>query len=147
MELFSFMMRGGQTPQKNTINLLVDLLDSVEEYDKAVYVYETSLAGVSARESWDPSYGNMVDLHGYSGAVAKAAIRSGLKKLLQRYINAGKDPSVVCDFTLITGVGKHSKRPFEPVLRPAAANMFLTEFNPPLPTRLDSDNKGRLLVR
>lgn len=57
------------------------------------------------------------------------------------------DPAVVKDFTFITGVGKHSKRPFEPVLRPAAQDMLLDEFDPPLATHFFDGNAGRLQVR
>lgn len=53
---------------------------------------------------------------------------------------------VVHDFTFITGVGKHSKKPFEPVLRPAAQNMLLEEFNPPLETHFAEGNTGCLQV-
>ncbi|CAN0154988.1 unnamed protein product, partial [Laminaria digitata] len=88
--------------------------------------------------------GDVVDLHGYSAAVAKAAIRSGLKRLLRRFLTA--DPAVVRDFTIITGQGKHSRRAFEPVLRPAAQDMFLEEFDPPIVSRFEPKNLGRLKV-
>lgn len=54
---------------------------------------------------------------------------------------------MVKDFTLITGQGIHSRKPFEPVLRPAAQDMFLEEFDPPLKTHFVPGNKGRLEVR
>ena len=57
-----------------------------------------------------------------------------------------KDPEVVRDFTIITGQGKHSRRAFEPVLRPAAQDMFLEEFDPPMVSRFEPKNLGRLKV-
>lgn len=56
------------------------------------------------------------------------------------------NPDVVKNFTFITGVGKHSRKPFEPVLRPAAQDMLLEEFDPPLATHLCEGNAGRLQV-
>lgn len=51
------------------------------------------------------------------------------------------------EFTIITGRGKHSRQPFEPVLRPVAQDMLLEEFQPPIPTHFDPTNDGRLQVR
>lgn len=53
---------------------------------------------------------------------------------------------MVRDFTIITGQGKHSRRAFEPVLRPAAQDMFLEEFDPPIVSRFEPKNLGRLKV-
>lgn len=61
--------------------------------------------------------------------------------------NAEKDSSVVREFTIITGRGKHSRQAFQPVLRPAAQDMLLEEFDPPIPTRFDPTNDGRLQVQ
>jgi len=48
------------------------------------YVFDTSLVGSVRSENYDPhdelSPGMVVDLHGYNLAVAKAAVRSGLKR-------------------------------------------------------------------
>ncbi|CAN0490175.1 unnamed protein product, partial [Hapterophycus canaliculatus] len=57
-----------------------------------------------------------------------------------------KDSSVVREFTIITGRGKHSRQAFEPVLRPVAQDMLLEEFDPPIPTHFDPTNDGRLQV-
>ena len=57
---------------------------------QAVYVYETVFRARQAPESWDPSEGDVVDLHGFAEGVAKAAIRSGLKNLLRRFLTAGE---------------------------------------------------------
>lgn len=56
---------------------------------QAVYIYESIFARQQA-ENWDPADKDAVNLHGYSQAVAKAAIRSGLSRVLQRYLVAGK---------------------------------------------------------
>lgn len=53
-------------------------------------MYETVFRSRQAPESWDPSEGDVVDLHGYTAGVAKAAIRSGLKTLLRRFLTAGE---------------------------------------------------------
>lgn len=58
-----------------------------------MYVYETVFLTRQEPEAWDPSDGDVVDLHGYSAAVAKAAIRSGLKRLLRRFLTAGEQGS------------------------------------------------------
>lgn len=55
---------------------------------QAVYIYEAIFARQQA-ENWDPSDGDAVNLHGYSQAVAKAAVRSGLSRVLQRFLVAG----------------------------------------------------------
>lgn len=57
---------------------------------QAVYVFETSFVVRDDPGPRDPSYGDVMDLHGYSAAVARAAIRSGLKKLLRRFLVAGE---------------------------------------------------------
>lgn len=56
---------------------------------QAVYIYEAIFAKQQA-ENWDPSDGDAVNLHGYSQAVAKAAVRSGLSRVLQRFLVAGE---------------------------------------------------------
>lgn len=58
-------------------------------HGKAVYIYEAILSQQQA-DNWDPSDGDVVNLHGYSQAVAKAAIRSGLSRVLQRFLVAGE---------------------------------------------------------
>ncbi|CAM9902019.1 unnamed protein product [Scytosiphon promiscuus] len=146
MELFLRMVSEGKLPNKQTINILMELLDEAGQHSKAVYIYEAIFAKQQA-ENWDPSDGDAVNLHGYSQAVAKAAVRSGLSRVLQRFLVAEKDPSVVREFTIITGRGKHSRQAFEPVLRPVAQDMLLEEFEPPIPTHFDPTNDGRLMVR
>eukprot|EP00752_Nemacystus_decipiens_P007447 g6656.t1 len=146
MELFLRMVGEGKLPNKQTINILMELLDEAGQFSKAVYIYEAIFARQQA-ENWDPSDGDAVNLHGYSQAVAKAAVRSGLSRVLQRFLVAEKDPSVVRQFTIITGRGKHSRQAFEPVLRPVAQDMLLEEFDPPMPTHFDPTNDGRLQVR
>ncbi len=54
-----------------------------------MYIYEAILSQQQA-DNWDPSDGDVVNLHGYSQAVAKAAIRSGLSRVLQRFLVAGE---------------------------------------------------------
>ena len=56
---------------------------------QAVYIYEAIFARQQA-ENWDPADGDAVNLHGYSQAVAKAAVRSGLSRVLQRFLVAGE---------------------------------------------------------
>lgn len=65
------------------------LYDVILSQRKAVYIYEAIFAQQQA-DNWDPSDGDVVNLHGYSQAVAKAAIRSGLSRVLQRFLVAGK---------------------------------------------------------
>lgn len=65
-------------------------------------MYETVFLTRQEPEAWDPSDGDVVDLHGYSAAVAKAAIRSGLKRLLRRFLTAGERPSIGLDPFLAT---------------------------------------------
>jgi hypothetical protein len=44
-----------------------------------------------------------------------------------------------------TGVGKHSKQPYVPVLRPGVMGMLLEEQDPPLQAYYAQGNAGRLV--
>lgn len=43
MELFGHMIRDGKMPEKHTINLLVELLDSEKEYEKVLLIHHSAL--------------------------------------------------------------------------------------------------------
>lgn len=68
-------------------------------------------------------------------------------RLSQMYINAGRNKEMVKDFVFITGVGRHSAMPFEPVLRPAMQEMLTNDFDPPLPCQSVEGNWGRMVVK
>jgi hypothetical protein len=44
---------------------------------------------------------------GYSQPVARAAVRAGLKRLSQMYVQMGKREDLIKDFVFITGVGRN----------------------------------------
>lgn len=78
-----------RVPTREESNTLVTFCFCLMQIIQAVYVFETAFRTRAAPETWDPSSGDVVDLHGYSAAVAKAAVRSGLKTLLRRFLTAG----------------------------------------------------------
>eukprot|EP00638_Chattonella_subsalsa_P000339 CAMPEP_0117756924 /NCGR_PEP_ID=MMETSP0947-20121206/14398_1 /TAXON_ID=44440 /ORGANISM="Chattonella subsalsa, Strain CCMP2191" /LENGTH=939 /DNA_ID=CAMNT_0005576665 /DNA_START=451 /DNA_END=3270 /DNA_ORIENTATION=+ len=140
------LMRDAQfTPSYVAISTVIECLDAAKQYDKSIYVYNEFILSKD-QERFDPSGGLLVDLHGFSQSVAKAAIRSGLRSLLQKYIKSGNDDQCVKDFTFITGIGRRSEKKFEPVLRPVMQDFLLKEFDPPLQTHFKADNEGRLVV-
>ncbi|KAG5175893.1 hypothetical protein JKP88DRAFT_265646 [Tribonema minus] len=150
LELFSYAQRyGGPLPSVQTISIIVELLEECGEFDKTVYVFDQAVAvgPGAANGSLDPSTGKTVDLHGYSLAVAKAAVRSGLQHLRRKYQSTGQDVSVVNDFTIITGIGRHSKLAFKPTVRPTVQAMLLEEQDPPLRAQFTPGNAGRLVVQ
>lgn len=46
-------------------------------------------------------------IQGYSQPVARAAVRAGLKRLSQMYVQMGKREDLIKDFVFITGVGRN----------------------------------------
>ena len=63
------------------------------------------------------------------------------------YVQMGKKEDLIKDFVFITGIGRNSEMPFEPVLRPAMQRMLMEDFEPPLPCETVEHNPGRMLVR
>jgi hypothetical protein len=128
----------------------VETCDANGQAELSANVFEHSVVKYIRKENYDPTAmgaGMEVDLHGYSRAVARAALRAGLKRLGQIFLSFGRDARIIKDFTFVTGVGRHSSTPFEPVLRPAMKEMLERDFDPPLPCHYVKGNAGRLTVK
>lgn len=114
----------------------------------------------------------VVDLHGFTAPIAKAAVHSALHSLRSRqrppenevgntatkwenipenrFISVrnqdqdqDQDASSDLALVLITGIGRNSKEPLEPVLKPLLRSWLATAFNPPLMATEMPVNPGR----
>lgn len=130
------------------LTAVVNVLDEIEEYEEAVKVFESTIAQhihpkhysheACSQSRDDAMY---VDLHGYSVAVAKAAVRSalGILRRMDKPLN----------LVLITGRGKKSSKSnherLDPVLKPSVQR-WLSSSEPPLTPAELVGNTGRLIV-
>jgi hypothetical protein len=129
-------------PGSISIAEVISLLESTGETERSVDIFQTYIA-----EHIFPSEKEvalLVDLHGYSQVIARAAVRSALRLLLNNadaIVQRPSTPSLI----LITGIGKNSKENMEPILKPSI-KAFLESLNPALPAKEVEDNPGRLVV-
>lgn len=97
----------------------------------------------------------LVDLHGFTTPVARAAIRSALNVLkteddyvdkTMRRVSPPRQIRVGRSLVVITGKGRNSKEWLEPVLKPSVQHWLESEFTPSLKAAEQADNPGRLVV-
>jgi pentatricopeptide repeat domain-containing protein 1 len=90
--------------------------------------------------------GEAIDLHGYSVALASAAIRHTLGELQREHANAAQNVGsfVAKDVRVITGRGRGSGNAGPRLGR--AVLKLLSHAQPPITAGVESDNEGRVLI-
>ena len=79
------------------------------------------------------------DLHSLNVAGACGAVRVGLREVF-------RDPDVDVDVVIVTGRGKNSKVPYEPILRPQIQDLLIDAIYPPLPSYTLRGNLGAIML-
>ena len=123
-------------------SLLLSLLESGQKYNETVQVFESLICCHLSCELYD---GDMIiDLHGFSTALARASVRSALNTL-QNYYYANKHKTQK-NLIIITGIGRNSREKLEPVLKPSIIGWLQNDFEPALTPKEVANNPGRLIV-
>jgi len=121
-------------------------------YDRAAELFERSnndgLLGSNIKNLVDEAAKNsyptlVIDLHGLQMPVAHAAIHCCLKLL---WIVNQENPETVPNIEIVTGIGRHSVKQFDPVIRPKVQNMLQEEFYPPIHSSTKPGNTGRVVI-
>lgn len=136
-------LRGGRSLQPNavTISSLVLALDRAGQKELAISAFGE---GVRRRAimPWRNSLSSdgetlqVMDLHSFSAAMARTAVRSYMESV------ARERCEVIEDWVIVVGKGKHSD--FVPVLKTAVLEILRGEFG--LEARSDPTNLGRVIV-
>ncbi len=139
----TFEGRGFNLPQK-LVWKLITFFDTHHRHEWTVELFETYVTQHIDNPDLDSDSTNpltmVVDLHGYSVAVAKAAVRAALQRL-----------DYPLNLVIVTGRGVNTPRSsnllLDPILKPVIASWLSSkEFTPPLIAAELSDNTGRLIV-
>jgi len=191
LELLRAQAAAGFAPTSLTVSQVLAALETARMFDDTVAVFEEFVAQhLSIDHYEDPGVdGNgsvlsqlreqlpdivgvtpmVVDLHGYSTPMARAAVRSALRCLWEearQALNAAVAPSSstaasvsavgapasstfasLAKRSLVIIVGKgFNSRDFEPVLKPNLSKWLMSDFQPPIVTEEVQDNSGRLIV-
>lgn len=146
LDLFERMkqMNGkGLSPNVVTYGSLILALENAGQKDMALSLYRDAIRKdvVKPWRNTRDEKGNYIramDLHSFSAAMARAAVRNHLEQLRR------KSPSdEFHDLVIIVGKGLRSGD--EPVLRDAAEQVLFREYG--LASDVDSSNHGRLVVK
>lgn len=151
LEIYEKMKeQGGQELRPNIVTLssLILALDAAGQKELAVSMYEEGLLRKFIKSPWrftgDSVSGekiNALDLHSYSAAMARAAIRSHMESLLSK--KGSDSPQLTAqDLTIIVGKGLRSEE--VPVLKKAVYSLLESEFG--ITALVDDQNAGRLLI-
>lgn len=126
---FDQMLAEGIKPDWVAYMSLFEVLNQSNDLGLLDRYYQQGLkSGVLSHFAKDQSIApnsTVVDLHGWSTALARAALRN----IMQEYQSQYAEGFPVRGLTILTGKG-YSKN--TPILRPAVTRMLQTEFNPPL---------------
>lgn len=123
-------------------SLLVSLLESSQRYNESVQIFESLICCHLSCELYD---GDMIiDLHGFSIALARATVRSALNTLRSYYHSNKQKPNK--NLVIITGIGRNSRERLEPVLKPSIIGWLQSDFEPALMAKEAANNPGRLVV-
>lgn len=150
LEIYERMAaEGGKLLRPNIVTLssLILALDKAGQKELAVCKYDEGIRRKYIESPWrltkDSSVPDntiwAIDLHSYSAAMAKAAIRSHLNILLSGRFEASVNSS---DWTIIVGKGLRSET--EPVLKSAVQSLLKIEYG--IMTFADEENYGRLII-
>jgi hypothetical protein len=127
-----------------TIASLVLALDRGGQKELAQEVYREGAQQLRVVQPWRYTRNaqeervRAMDLHTFSAAMSRAALRSYLERLLAKETVVPAD-----DWIIIVGQGRHSVE--EPVLLPTVWRLLQYEYN--LPVTTDPVNPGRLVVQ
>jgi len=145
LELYERMLEIGGSVQPNVVTLssLLEALENAGQRELATtkYIEGRKLNIVNPwRQTKDVNgeYVRAIDLHNFSGAMAKAAIRTYMDGNLVRT----KPSRVLEDLVIIPGKGSHSEK--DPVLRQAVLSVLLDEYG--VKAIIDESNLGRIMV-
>ncbi len=123
-------------------SLLLSLLESNQKYNETIQIFESLICCHLSCELYD---GDMIiDLHGFSTALARASVRSALNTL-RNYYYANKHRTQK-NLVIITGIGRNSREKLEPVLKPSIIGWLQNDFEPALTPKEVANNPGRLIV-
>jgi pentatricopeptide repeat domain-containing protein 1 len=140
--------QGGMDLRPNivTTSSLVQALDSAGQKELAVSIYDEGLGLEFFKNPWrfavESSTGvqmNAIDLHSFSAAMSRAAVRSHMESLLSAGLSS---PLLNEDLTIIVGKGLRSEN--LPVLKRAMKNLLQAEFG--IDAIVDDRNSGRLVI-
>ena len=139
--------QGGDALRPNivTVSSLVLALDKAGQKELAVSKYEEGIREIFLKSPWyhtkDSATGDAIlalDLHTYSAAMAKAAVRSHLESLLAR--KADRPDS---DWIIVVGRGLRSVE--APVLKSTVQSLLEAEYG--IKSKVLRENEGRLIVQ
>lgn len=137
---FNQMLEQGTNPDWVAYMSLFEVLNNAREFNLLDSYYQQGLrSGVLSHYHKDNKGSDLaIDLHGWSTALARAALRNVMKDYKETYYHSGP----IKTLRIMTGKG-YSKN--QPVLRPAVTKMLTSDFDPPLEFELASN--GDILVK
>lgn len=145
LELYERMLDiGGPIfPNVVTLNSLLVALESAgqKELARSKYYEGRKLKIVNPWRVTTTVNGERVkamDLHKFSGAMAKAALRGFMDTLTRR----SKADNKIGDLLIISGKGLHSKK--DPILQTAVLSVLANEYR--VDAKVDDSNQGRIIV-
>lgn len=151
LEIYERMKeQGGHELRPNivTLNSLILALDTAGQKELAVNMYEDGLHKKFIKSPWRLTLDSVtaeqikaIDLHSYSAALARAAIRSHMDAL---HASTDLDSRMLADdLTIIVGKGLRSEAAV-PVLKKAVHDLLQSEYG--ITATVDGQNEGRLLI-
>jgi len=143
LDLYERMLESPFKPNVVTINSMMEALDKADQKELAQSIYDEALE-LGLLNPWKTTTNAegesivALDLHTFSGSMAKAAIRKTMDTWLDENESTG---GLSTDFVIITGKGKHSVS--DPVLQ-EATKMVLLEYG--IEATADKSNRGRIVI-
>ena len=160
LEIYEKMKEQGGTelrPNLVTVSSLILALDNAGQKEFAVNVYREGLRKRYIQTPWrltkdsssSPNEPIMaMDLHSYSAAMTRAAIRNHMDTLLSRpgkgtMMTSMDTATTISDWTIIVGQGYHSIDG-RPILKDTVMNVLRVEYG--IDAVVDDRNFGRILI-
>ena len=157
LEIYEKMKEQGGTelrPNLVTVSSLILALDNAGQKEFAVNVYREGLRKRYIQTPWrltkdsssSPNEPIMaMDLHSYSAAMTRAAIRNHMDTLLSKgtMMTNMDTATTISDWTIIVGQGYHSIDG-RPILKDTVMNVLRVEYG--IDTVVDDRNFGRILI-
>ncbi|KAL9179337.1 hypothetical protein ACHAXT_008627 [Thalassiosira profunda] len=143
IQLYEYVKDSVQ-PNFITVNSLLIALEKANQVELAETIYNDALrknilSPWKRRRDSDGSLRQMLDLHQFSGPMAKIAVRSYMEYILT---SATMKQRGLADTVIIVGKGKGSEE--APVLMPTILSLLREEFG--VDAAIDSHNSGRIRV-
>ena len=159
LEIYEKMKQQGGTelrPNLVTVSSLILALDNAGQKEFAVNVYREGLRKQCIRSPWRMTKNSTIntepimamDLHSYSAAMTRAAIRNHMNTLISRpgksmMTNVDTTTTPPLDWIIIVGQGFHSIDG-RPILKDTVLNLLRLEYG--IDAVLDDRNFGRILI-